>query len=429
MLDIIKYIYEKIPYNLSKKMIEIFRLNPYYSDRIWNDIKKIELDYKNCKNLNNSLNNLGIKDIDNLKKIELIDSEYLRRNLDTLINLKVRGYYTSTGGTTGIPLKLYLSDQSYYKDIAHVIWGWNKLGYQKGDKKLTLRGAASSLKDKLYKYNPIYNELQINVFKMDKYNIDEIIREIEKFNPRFGHGYPSSFFRLATLLENKKINIKLKGISLTSENLYEEQRKVIEKVFDCKARGFWGHTERLGIAIEKVNERNIYEIPLTYGLIEIIKENGIEAEEGEEGEIVCTGFINKGMKLIRYKTGDYATVHKKEKGIVIEIRNLIGKRGKEYLYTKNGQKISTASLTLHSKAQYEFKYIQLLQNEVEKVNVNVVLWDNKDVSKDIRALKEEFESKVQDIDFKINIVNEKEIKITHRGKIPYLITEINKIER
>ena len=256
-----------------------------------------------------------------------------------------------------------------------------------------------------------------------------LIREIEKFNPRFGHGYPSSFFRLATLLENKKINIKLKGISLTSENLYEEQRKVIEKVFDCKARGFWGHTERLGIAIEKVNERNIYEIPLTYGLIEIIKENGIEAEEGEEGEIVCTGFINKGMKLIRYKTGDYATVHKKEKGIVIEIRNLIGKRGKEYLYTKNGQKISTASLTLHSKAQYEFKYIQLLQNEVEKVNVNVVLWDNKDVSKDIRALKEEFESKVQDIDFKINIVNEKEIKITHRGKIPYLITEINKIER
>ena len=31
MLDIIKYIYEKIPYNLSKKMIEIFRLNPFTS--------------------------------------------------------------------------------------------------------------------------------------------------------------------------------------------------------------------------------------------------------------------------------------------------------------------------------------------------------------------------------------------------------------
>lgn len=426
MLGIIKYIYEKTPNSLSKKLIKIFKLNPYYSTRTWNEIERIKLKYKSYDNLNKSLNDLGIKDIKSLKSFELIDSEYLRKNLDIFINLKVKGYFTSTGGTTGIPLKLYLSDKSYYKDIAHVIWGWNKLGYQKGDKKLTLRGAASSLKDKLYKYNPIYNELQINVFKMDVSNIDEIIKEIERFNPVFGHGYPSAFFRLATLLENKKINIKLKGISLTSENLYEEQRKIIEKIFNCSVRGFWGHTERLGIAIEKINEKNVYEIPLTYGIIEIIKENGIEAEEGEEGEIVCTGFINNGMKLIRYRTGDYATVHKKEKGIVVEIRNLIGKRGKEYLYTKNGQKISTASLTLHSKAQYKFKYIQLLQTEIEKVNINVVLWNNKDISKDIKALKEEFESKIQDIDFKVNVVSEKEIKITHRGKIPYLISEVEK---
>lgn len=423
MLEILKKTYEKIPVGISAKIINLFNLNPYYSKKIWKEIKYIEKNYRDINILDKELKNLGIKNLEELKNKKYIDSTTLRENFSSVLNKEIPGYYTSTGGTSGAPTKLYLSDKSYFKDIAHVVWGWNKLGYKKGDRKLTLRGV--HLGEKLFKYNPIYNELQINIFKMDINNINIIIDEIEKFNPNFGHGYPTAFDRMAQLLKNKKVGFKLKGISLTSENISRAQKENIAKVFNCNVRGFWGHSERGAIAIEKINEEGVYEVPFTYGLIEIIKENGEEAKENEEGEVVCTGFINKGMKLIRYRTGDYATVNKKKNGIVVEIKNIIGRRGKDFVYLKNGEKISTTAINIHSNTQYEFKYIQFYQDCLEKVYVKVVPWElNSTVSLKINELESEFQNKLKGIKVIVKLVEEKDIYITHRGKIPYLISEL-----
>ena len=350
-------------------------------------------------------------------------SDDLRKSFDKIMNKNLAGYFTSTGGTGRKPSKLYLSNESYQKDIYHVIWTWSKLGYKKGDRKLTLRG--TDLGDKLYKYNPIYNELQINIFLMNENNIDLILKEINNFNPNFGHGYPSAFVRFSQLIENKKINFNLKGISLASESFNEVQRDIIERGFKCPARGFFGHSERACFAAEKISEKGIYEVLLTYGLIEIIKDNGEKAKLDEEGEIVCTGFINKAMPLIRYKTGDYATVNQIKNDIVTEIKNIKGRWGKDFIYDKEGIPISTTAINIHSDIQYDFKYIQLWQKEKGKLIIKLVPWEKtKDLEIKLKKISTDFQKKLNKVEVKCIIISEKEIYKTHRGKIPYLINEL-----
>lgn len=437
MLDKLKQIYLFLPTSVSKLIVKSLNLNPYSSCKIWNEMREIdknfsniELAKKNLKNLKTIMKknlfyskNKKYEEFEKLEELPFIDSDILRKEFEYIINKKEKGYFTSTGGTGRNPSKLYLANNSYTKDIAHVLWNWNKLGYEKNEKKLTLRG--TNLNKKLFKYNPIYNELQINIFLMNSDNIDIILSEIERFKPTFGHGYPSAFVRLGILLKDKKKDFQLKAISLVSEGFNEEQRKIIEKTFNCIARSFYGHSERAGFASEKLKEKGNYEVALTYGIIEIINKDNKVAAIGEEGEIVCTGFINAGMPLVRYKTGDYATVNKIQGGYITEIKNIKGRWGKDYVYDVDNNLIPTTAINIHSKIQYEFKYIQLYQEIKGEIEIRLVPWDNKNLNdQKIEKLKKEFQDKLKKIKIEIKIIQEKEIYKSNRGKVPYLISAI-----
>lgn len=437
MLDKLKKIYLLIPIPISKIIIDLFKLNPYFSKKTWKEIENINQDYNNFDILNFNIEilkkivkrNEYYKNFNmDLQNYPLLDTNDLRENFEKIINKDIKGYMTSTGGTGRNPSKLYLSNKSYKKDIYHVVWAWSKLGYKIGDKKLTLRG--TNLGKKLYKYNPIYDELQINIFLMNENNIDLILKEIEKYNPNFGHGYPSAFVRFSQLIKNKKINFKLKGISLASEGFNSKQREIIENTFKCPARGFFGHSERACFANEKIKEKGIYEVLLTYGLIEIIKENGERASLNEEGEIVCTGFINEAMPLIRYKTGDYATVNKIANGIVMEIKDIKGRWGKDFIYDKNSNPISTTAINIHSDIQYDFRYIQLYQKEKGKLIIKLVPWKQTvDLQFKTQKILEDFQKKLSEIEIKCIVIKEEEIYRTYRGKIPYLVNELINMEK
>lgn len=434
MLKSLKNIYLLIPDSISEYIIKIFNLNPYFQKKTWERIKKIGKTYQDLEVLEKNLINLRSKikrnkyykqyNIENIFDFKMSDSEILRNNFESIIERNIKGYLSSTGGSGRKPSKLFLSNESYYVDLSYLVYSFWKLGYKKGDRKLTLRGV--DLKGKLYKYNPIYNELQINIFLMSEENIESLLKEIEKFNPNFGHGYPSAFIRLSQLLKNRKLNFQLKGICLASESFNETQREIIEKVFKCKARGFYGHSERAAFANEKLEEKGVYEVFLNYGLIEIIKEDGSKAKENERGEIVCTGFINEAMPLIRYKTGDFATVNKIQNGIVLEIKDLIGRWGKDFVYNKNGHPIPTTAINIHSDIQYQFKYIQLYQKNIGDLIIKLVPWDKKDEKLNLylKEIKRDFENKLKNINIIVKLVEESNIYISHRGKIPYLITEI-----
>ena len=439
MLGQLKYIYKKFPTRIISPFIRVLGLTPAYSRRMWNKISSIENDeelnfnvevllkglvddinkvsYYKKDSFENFKNEANLK---SLRNLPLLDTEIVRNNVDGFINKAVSGYTTSTGGSGRNPLKIYLSNHSYFEDRKFVFYAWSKLGYKRNDLKLTLRGV--NLGTKLIEYNPMNNELNVNVFLMNNSTIVKIIQEINKWKPTFGHGYPSAWFIFTSLLRehNLELKQKLDGIYFASESINEQKRTFVESFFEVDVRGTYGLSERSGFAFEKKDEKGVYKVMLEYGLIEIIKKNGNQAGVGETGEIVSTGFINRAMPLVRYRTGDFAEVVKIENKIVVEFRNIIGRWGKDFILDKERNKIYTTSVNIHSSAQFDFRYIQIKQDEPGKIHMYFVPFSGLN-EKSLVTVKKEFQRKLSNIKIESHVIEFEKLYKTERGKIPFLI--------
>jgi phenylacetate-CoA ligase len=99
---------------------------------------------------------------------------------------------------------------------------------------------------------------------------------------------------------------RIRAALLGSEGCTPEQREVIEEAFRTRVYTWYGHSERVILGGECEHTTDYHQFP-DYGWLEILDEQGNEVAVGERGEIVGTGFLNRVMPLIRYRTGDYAT--------------------------------------------------------------------------------------------------------------------------
>ena len=218
----------------TNKLREI-SIEAYYYTNFWKEI----FDKSNVKPENIEL--------EDLKKMPLINSETIKLNYEKMISKRYinKGYWVTTGGTGRNPTPIFLSNESFGIEWAFMVNQWKRIGFNWKDKKITFRG--KNLGDKLVKPVYPYNELLVNVFKLTESNIMEITQEILKFNARFFHGYLSSIYLFAKLLESKNIEgnvFNLKGIMLGSENIDEEKRRFVEQYFNTKTYSWYGHTEK-----------------------------------------------------------------------------------------------------------------------------------------------------------------------------------------
>ncbi len=446
MLGTAKRIYRAMPSFLTYPLIRFFHLTPIFSRKHWQKVEELETTLKTKSPHELVGHNLAIlaKEIEtipfynqstyvNFKKapkigtlveLPLLDNHKVRAHADELIDETVPGYFTSTGGTGGSPLKIYLSNKSYFVDRIHAFMAWSKLGYGRGDLKLTLRGV--HLHDKLVQFNPMNNEVLINIFLLNDDNIEQIIRIVNTYKPVFGHGYPSAWHNFALLIDKKKIKpeFKLKGIYFASESVSNTKREFVETIFGVKARATYGFSERAGFAFESLESPGKYLISHVYGLVEIINANGEMVGEGEEGEIVCTGFINDAMPLLRYRTGDYATVEKMDQGLVTIIGNIKARRD-DFVLDELGNKVHAAALIVHPKSQYEFRYIQIFQKKQGFLELKLVPIGEPN-KKALMEIQREYQQKLPYITVEARFCSMEEITITHRGKVPYLVKQYDK---
>src|SRR6185295_11711487 len=81
-------------------------------------------------------------------------------------------------------------------------------------------------------------------FEMSEANLDRFIATIRAARPRMLFGYPSALMHIARHAQRRGIVMTDLGIRVafvTSERLYDEQRKTIERLFGCRvANGYGG---------------------------------------------------------------------------------------------------------------------------------------------------------------------------------------------
>jgi phenylacetate-CoA ligase len=374
------------------------------------------------------------KPFEALKAFPLLDKNTVQENQDLYLPKsfnKIPHYETTTGGTSGNQLKIYLDDASQAMEMAYMHRQWQRVGYKTRDRKATFRGVPfPNLGDGVFwQHNPIYNELQFSPFHMSDSALPFYIEQIIRFKPSFFHGYPSAIDLLAEYVLRSDLQSKmpsLKAVLLGSEGCSTTQRERIQKAFNTRVFTWYGHSERTILAGECQCSNAYHHIP-DYGVLEIIDANGHACAEGEKGELVGTGLFNFSIPLIRYRTDDYAT----KLSSYCEccgrswdrFSNVDGRRKQDMIYGRNGSKFSVAAINMHGKIFDHVKRFQYHQTEPGTCILKIVPAPTFEQDMLVQ-IESAYRQKVGDeLDLEIIIVED--IPLTARGKLKMLVSSLN----
>ncbi len=352
-----------------------------------------------------------LSDFEQIQKIPFLTRDIVNKNFERLISKeKVKnGYYIgSTGGSSTVPLRFLLDYDSIYRENAFIYYYRKKLGYGFNDKIIAFRQVEHT--NKLWKFNPMYNELIFFPIMLSKNSIKKYAEKINSYRPGYLNGYLSAIWYFAKLLKEYKIDLdfQLKGIFLTSENINDRQRRFIEQFFKTESMTFYGHSERSVIA-EEVTHKN-YRFDPYYGYTEKIPGSG------GHFSIVGTSFLNQKMPFIRYKTDDICIPEG-------EYYRIDGKRSSCVgLYGKNDEFIASTAFELEDPIFNKITSFQFIQDEKGKADLMIIVHKDFKIP-ELEIIRKEIDRQTKGIiDINIKIVDK--LKLSPRGKFLRYISTI-----
>ncbi len=221
-----------------------------------------------------------------------------------------RMLYKSTSGSTGEPLRLGYTRESFERRIA-VMWrGYGWAGSRMGRRTLYLWGApvdagitSRKLKDRLY--HGAFNRRILNTYLMADANMATYADEIDRFRPEVIVGYVNPIVRLAQWLVDSGRRVHApQSILGAAEALHPPQRALIERAFGCKAFNTYGCREFMLVASECEAQDGLH-VSADHLVVELVDVQS--ATDGSRiGELAVTDLHNWGMPFVRYRNGDTA---------------------------------------------------------------------------------------------------------------------------
>jgi len=178
-----------------------------------------------------------------------------------------------------------------------------------------------------------FKDLLSRRFRFPVFDLSDTVLEkfLQKFKTKkfdYINGYTSSIVLFAKYLENKNIILKeicptLKACFVTSEMLFESDKKLLEKQFGIPVINEYGASELDLIAFE--NPKGEWQVNAETLFVEILDENNNVLPYGEEGRIVITSLFNKANPFIRYEIGDIGILDEKSTLQKPILKKLIGR--------------------------------------------------------------------------------------------------------
>lgn len=163
-----------------------------------------------------------------------------------------------------------------------------------------------------------------------------------------------------------------------------------------------------------------------YGILEIVAEDGSLCErEGERGEIVGTGLLNRSLPLIRYRTGDFATrcESRCECGRCWDrFTNVQGRWEQDMIIGRNGARISIAALNMHGPIFEKVRRYQYVQDEAGVCKLNLMVAPSFSEADRMDIEKAYLGKTGDELRWKVKMVSD--IPLTSRGKLKLLCSSL-----
>lgn len=353
--------------------------------------------------------------------IELVDFPVINKNLirDNFIDLQSLKFINKkksivlTSGSTGTPFQIVQDVSKQQRNQADTIFFASKVGYEIGEYLIYIK-----LWSKIHGIKEldglIKNLRKQSVYKLSDDNISDLINEIKTRPTSINMiAYSSSFEKIINYLDridSKPIKSQMKSMIATSERLSDRTKKLVQKYFDCQIVSRYSNNENGILAQQNKIMNDIFEINWASYFIEILDLNEDKPVKfGELGRVVVTDFFNYAMPIIRYDTGDLASMNIDERKVPFLDR--IEGRKLDMIYNTSGELVSS-HLAYHLCKYGNFKQFQLLQYGLKCYDINL----NTDTEiKNESELIEEYKGYLgKDANIKINYVDE--IPILSSGK-------------
>ena len=242
---------------------------------------------------------------DDLAALPVLDKETVRSDPDRFLPEppRPRLLAQTTGGTTGTPVRYWATwqaVQSNYATYEARTRRWADVRF--GDRMASFHGQpivpASQRGGPYWRRNLAFNQLYFSVYHLNDDTVDAYAAELARFSPQVVAGYTSAVHRIARhLLDRGDERLRPRAVLVSSETLTPGARADMEAAFGCRVTNSYS----LGELVAYISECDQGELHVSteYGVVELLPTAGGH-------EIVASTLINRGMPLLRYRTGDLA---------------------------------------------------------------------------------------------------------------------------
>ena len=367
----------------------------------------------------------------NLSKLPILKKDVLKANIKNIQTLKKReGIVSKTGGTTGKSMQVLFTKQDFQERFAALDNFRTSFGYKLGKKTAWFSGkefiCKKDVKNNIFWKTDYYNKVRYySTFHIKDSYLEFYLKNIIKFKPVYISGFPSSIAALASFGQRKKIDFPknlVEAIFTTSETLSDEMRFSIETFFKSKIYNQYSASEGAPFIFE-CRKGNLH-LDLQSGVFEVLDNNDKPAASGR---LIVTSFTSKGTPLIRYDIGDSIELSDKKCncGNNNPIINRILGREDDFLFSLENGKTNLVNLANAIKDVKGIVKTQFIQNDINKVNINMVVdvneYDNYQKSVLLNNLRSRLGNKIV---LEINLLEN--IPTAKSGKFRFIINNIKK---
>ncbi|NQE53354.1 Capsular polysaccharide biosynthesis protein [ANME-1 cluster archaeon GoMg3.2] len=397
----------------------------------------INFAYKNVPYYHNLFNDLklspdDVRRVDDLEKLPILTKDIIKQNWKGFkpVNLnKMKYYEAATGGSTGTPFKYRLYKFDRFLGGAMLYKGWGYGGYGLGDKTVFLAGASLDIGTKSYLAKRVHeiarNIKKLSSFDMGEKEMNEYVKIVNSFKPKFIRGYASSIYFFAKWLEENDIEMHHPfAVFTTAEKLYPNMREKIGDIFNCEVYDAYGLNDG-GIGAYECSEHSGLHIDTERSIMEVVDKNGNPLENGE-GEILATSLYNYAMPFIRYDTGDlgYILPGNERCGCGRAYRllkELVG-RNVDIFVTPEGKNVhGWFFLYIFWEFCKGVKEYQVVQEKLDKIVIKIVPEEGFD-EKQLDKIREIIRTRSEGWNVEFKFVDQ--IERTGAGKYKFIINEM-----
>lgn len=255
-----------------------------------------------------------------LNELPYLNKDIIREQGERLLSrplTEVRHHACKTGGSTGLSSVIYYDQEGADFSAAVTLYARERVGKLKHRSELHF---ACRFPDTVIPQWPSREDLKCfamnrsNIFfdRIDDEGLESIWRTLKRRRPYMAHAHPSTIYALACYVERQYGGGKAFQVFESSGELLEPyMRETITRALRCRVIDRYGLAE-LGVMA--------YEVDGHEGGSQVFESEGWPENrqtEGGDQELVFTGFRNRLMPLIRYATGDLATVQQKQNGFFL----------------------------------------------------------------------------------------------------------------